>query len=233
MIATRLAVLARHLGHVPDKILDERALAEASGVPQAVVAALLAGRQVPPSDPDKRFVRRMAILRDSRRKANGRMYTHEEIAEGSHMSRQQCSALLAGERRPTARHQFHLERFFGVPDGFLTATDADALRRCLLDIELSLLRELFEQIATRAAAENRPTTAEKPSSPALPAPAERRRRREALGLRPADVAASVGVDAEEVRAWEEGRREPDGTVRVRYAAYLNAASGLAGLTEAQ
>lgn len=233
VVAARAAVLARRLGRAPEKVLDERALAEASGVPQPVVGALLAGRAVPPGDPDKRFIRRMAMLRDSRRKPNGRMYTHEEIAEGSHMSRQQCSALLAGERRPKARHQFHLERFFQVPDGFLTATDTDALRRCLLDIELALLRELLEQAGARGTAQGRPAAGEPNLRPPLPAPAERRRRREALGLAAADVAASVGVGAGEVIAWEEGRREPDGAVRVRYAAYLNAASGLAGLPEAQ
>ncbi|WP_320780490.1 helix-turn-helix domain-containing protein [Streptomyces sp. CRN 30] len=233
MIATRVAVLARHLGRAPETVLDERALARASGVSQSAVVSLLAGRAVPPGDPDQRFVRRMAVLRDVRRKADGRMYTHEEIAEGSHMSRQQCSALLAGERRPKARHQFYLERFFEVPDGFLTATDTDALRRCLLVIELALLRESFERTAARGPAPGRPAAAARPPCPALPAPAERRHRREALGLRTADVAADVGVGAEEVRAWEQGRREPDGAVRVRYAAYLNAASGLAGLSGAQ
>ncbi|WP_229858493.1 helix-turn-helix domain-containing protein [Streptomyces poonensis] len=258
VIAARVAILARQLGHPPEKVLEERALAEASGVPQYTVASLLAGRRPPPSDPEKRFVRRMAVLRDTRRKANGRMYTHEEIAEGAHMSRQQCSALLAGERRPKARHQFDLERFFQVPDGFLTATDTAALRRCLLDIELSLLRELFERHRTGDAREPRgatgprePRGAKGPSEPEgavrspsaatekppclcppLPAPAERRHRREALGLRLAEVAASVGVGVDEVRAWEEGRQEPDGAVRVRYAAYLRAASGLAGLSGA-
>ncbi|MFD7811647.1 helix-turn-helix domain-containing protein [Streptomyces sp. NPDC059785] len=230
VIASRVAALAVFLGHTPEKVLNERALAEASGVPRCTVADLLAGRAcgAGAGGPEERFLWRLRALRAAHRRPDGKPFSHDEIAERTRMSRQQCSALLSGTRRPTARHQFHLERFFHVPPGFLTATDDDALRRTLLEIELSLLRETADRAAAHAPPADPPRPAATRPCPPLPGPCERRARREALGLRLADVADTLAVETGQVRAWEAGQ-EPDGEARVRYARFLNAASGLAGL----
>jgi len=58
-----------------------------------------------------------------------------------------------------------------------------------------------------------------PAAP-LPPPKERRRLREAHALTQAQVASSVGVTRETVRAWEAGRTTPRGTKRVAYAKLL-------------
>ncbi|MFD3558032.1 helix-turn-helix domain-containing protein [Streptomyces goshikiensis] len=61
--------------------------------------------------------------------------------------------------------------------------------------------------------------------PALPAPGERRKLREAAHLTYEQVAATVGVTGTTVRSWELGRTEPRGRKRESYAAFL------AGLSE--
>ncbi|GAQ57857.1 helix-turn-helix domain-containing protein [Streptomyces acidiscabies] len=54
----------------------------------------------------------------------------------------------------------------------------------------------------------------------LPPPKERRRLREAHALTQAQVASTVGVTRETVRAWETGRTTPRGTTREAYARLL-------------
>ncbi|MGJ5890664.1 helix-turn-helix domain-containing protein [Streptomyces niveiscabiei] len=58
-----------------------------------------------------------------------------------------------------------------------------------------------------------------PTAP-LPPPKERRRLREAHALTQAQVASTVGVTRETVRAWEAGRTTPRGTKREAYARLL-------------
>ncbi|MET8977786.1 helix-turn-helix domain-containing protein [Streptomyces sp. NPDC004539] len=58
-----------------------------------------------------------------------------------------------------------------------------------------------------------------PAAP-LPPPKERRRLREAHALTQDQIASTVGVTRETVRAWEAGRTTPRGTKRVAYAKLL-------------
>ncbi|MFJ5776761.1 helix-turn-helix domain-containing protein [Streptomyces sp. NPDC093094] len=68
-----------------------------------------------------------------------------------------------------------------------------------------------------------------PATP-LPPPKERRRLREAGALTQAQLAARVGVSRETVRAWEAGRRTPQGRKGDAYAELLAELAGLAAGT---
>ncbi|MFJ6934969.1 helix-turn-helix domain-containing protein [Streptomyces sp. NPDC101132] len=137
----RVAELADKLGRAHAEVFDLRRLSEASGVPADVVRALLDGRPAGEPDVQARFLQRLALLRRTRVKPNGRRYTQQEIADGAGMSRQQAGALINGDRRPTMEHCDALQRFFGVHAGFLTAHDADALTDALLRTEQQLLQD--------------------------------------------------------------------------------------------
>ncbi|MGW9025742.1 hypothetical protein ACWGQ5_16325 [Streptomyces sp. NPDC055722] len=228
-IAARVAELAAFLGRSPGVLLDESALSAASGVPAAHVLCLLAGQPVAADTVEERFTRRLQALHSRRRKGNGKRFSHEEVAAQAQMSRQQYTALLGSTRRPTAEHQFHLEQFFGVPAGFLTAQDDDALCRILLEVELSLLRDIADGLNATSVSGESETVGEPPCA-ALPVPAKRSARRERLGLELSEVAQTLGVDSSEVQGWESGLN-PAGDVRARYVQFLDAASRLAGLAE--
>ncbi|MFS4096769.1 helix-turn-helix domain-containing protein [Streptomyces sp. AF1A] len=62
-------------------------------------------------------------------------------------------------------------------------------------------------------------TTQKSAGP-LPPPKERRRLRQARSLTQAQLAARLGVGRATVRAWESGRREPDGPEGAAYAELL-------------
>jgi transcriptional regulator with XRE-family HTH domain len=231
-IACRVACLAAVLGYSAEEVLDESALACSAGIPPESVARLLAGGQSCERGVEERFVQRLRDLHSTHVKPNGKKFLHREIAAQAQMSRQQVTALLAGERQPSAAHQFYLEEFFGVRHGYLTATDSDALCQSLSGIELTLHRELFKRFAALYVKQGSTNHAATTSGFPLPAPAEWRARREALGLDLPELAQSLGVDADTVRAWEEGY-EPGGGARNRYARFLDAASCLAGLIDHQ
>ncbi|QNP70673.1 helix-turn-helix domain-containing protein [Streptomyces roseirectus] len=71
----------------------------------------------------------------------------------------------------------------------------------------------------------------------LPPPKERRRLRVAHALTQAQIASTVGVTRETVRAWETGRTTPRGTKREAYARLLASlegeVTGVRGVTEPQ
>ncbi|MCA1600096.1 MAG: helix-turn-helix domain-containing protein [Acidobacteria bacterium] len=54
----------------------------------------------------------------------------------------------------------------------------------------------------------------------LPAPAERRRLRVTLGIQQQELAKELLVSVQTIWAWEQGRSEPTGVNRERYAAVL-------------
>jgi DNA-binding XRE family transcriptional regulator len=59
-----------------------------------------------------------------------------------------------------------------------------------------------------------------PQAAQLPEPPERERLRRAQGLTQAQVAEALGVTRGAVSAWEAGRYDPRGTVRIQYAELL-------------
>ncbi len=154
-VVARVTALADRLGVLHDEVFDGRRLSVASGVPQPVVKALLAGRTAGEPDVQARFLQRLDLLRRTRLKPNGRRYTQQEIADGAGMSRQQAGALINGDRRPTMEHCDAIQRFFGVHAGFLTAEDPEALASVLMRTEQELLQQLADR--ERAAARSERT----------------------------------------------------------------------------
>ncbi|MGH3905754.1 MAG: helix-turn-helix domain-containing protein [Pseudonocardiaceae bacterium] len=55
----------------------------------------------------------------------------------------------------------------------------------------------------------------------MPPPTERRRLRIALGIRQRELAEEISVSVQTVWAWEQGRSEPAGINRERYATVLS------------
>ena len=144
-VVTRVTALADRLGVPHAQVFDTGRLSAASGVPDSVVKALLAGRPAGEPDLQARFLRRLDLLRRTRLKPNGRKYTQQEIADGAGMSRQQAGALINGDRRPTMEHCDAIQRFFRVHAGFLTADDPDALATALQHVEQELLQQLADR----------------------------------------------------------------------------------------
>ncbi|MFH9127130.1 helix-turn-helix domain-containing protein [Streptomyces griseoaurantiacus] len=144
-VVARVTALADRLGVPHAQVYDTGRLCAASGVPESVVKALLAGRPAGEPDLQARFLRRLDLLRRTRLKPNGRKYTQQEIADGAGMSRQQAGALINGDRRPTMEHCDAIQRFFRVHAGFLTADDPDALATALQHIEQELLQQLADR----------------------------------------------------------------------------------------
>ncbi|WP_200262431.1 helix-turn-helix transcriptional regulator [Streptomyces sp. HSG2] len=143
-VVARVAALADRLGVPRREVFGIERLSVASGVPESVVHALLAGRPAGEPDVQARFLQRLDLLRRSRLKRNGRRYTQQEIADGTGMSRQQAGALINGDRRPTMEHCDAIQRFFGVHAGFLTAEDPEALASVLSHTEQELLQRLAD-----------------------------------------------------------------------------------------
>jgi transcriptional regulator with XRE-family HTH domain len=150
-VVARVTALADKLRVGHTEVFDTRRLSVASGVPEAVVKALLSGQRAGEPDVQARFLQRLDLLRRTRLKPGGRKYTQQEIADGAGMSRQQAGALINGDRRPTMEHCDAIQRFFRVHAGFLTAEDPEALASALMRAEQELLQQLADR--ERAAAE--------------------------------------------------------------------------------
>lgn len=155
-VVARVAALADRLDVPHTEVFDIGRLSAASGVPEAVVKALLSGRSAGEPEVQTRFVQRLDLLRRTRLKPNGRKYTQQEIADGAGMSRQQAGALINGDRRPTMEHCDAIQRFFRVHAGFLTAEDPEALANALRHTEQELLQSLADRERRAAAAADDP-----------------------------------------------------------------------------
>ncbi|MFJ8164286.1 helix-turn-helix domain-containing protein [Streptomyces sp. NPDC096136] len=159
----RIAGLGAKLGRGRDEVLDPEALNRACGVPLGVIRALLQGRAAGEPDIHARFRQRLDLLHETHRKADGRKFSHGEIARESGISRQQVQALLGGDRRPTMEHCSRLERFFNRPAGFLQSEDSEALGCALAAIEKALLQECQEHSERNALAAAAPAGAGRPA----------------------------------------------------------------------
>ncbi|MCX2969221.1 MULTISPECIES: XRE family transcriptional regulator [Streptomyces] len=153
----RLTLLTGESGPGGDA-LDVAALSYATGVPEPTVRALLAGEHVPEEDFAERVRRRIVFLRGTRPRPDGRPYSFKAIAESFGASGAALSALVNGKGAPLASTAAGIERFFGVPNGFLTAEATQALDAALqpvltrLEREADPLSEVKERYAVRGAA---------------------------------------------------------------------------------
>lgn len=142
---TRVTDLAAKLGRSPDGVLNPTQVHLATGVPVAVVETLLRGESAGEPDIQERFIQRLKVIRGLDEKGNKRKHSQVAIALHTGISRQQIHALINGDRRPTMDHCARIERFFGVPAGFLQSEDAAAVNNALLQTEKTLLEMLAER----------------------------------------------------------------------------------------
>ncbi|WP_053684412.1 helix-turn-helix transcriptional regulator [Streptomyces sp. WM4235] len=138
----RVVNLAARLGRSCEDVLDPGDLHLATGVPVAVVEALLRGENAGEPDIQERFMQRLEVIRATHVRENKRKHSQAQIAKTTGISRQQINALVNGERRPTMDHCARIERFFGRPAGFLQSLDAEAVANAVLPLENALLEEL-------------------------------------------------------------------------------------------
>ncbi|GAA5706166.1 hypothetical protein [Streptomyces avermitilis] len=151
--------LAETVGHIDlllegrtrGDVLDVHQLAIDSGEPEDVIAALLQGQTPPAEDIADRIIRRIELLRQTRRRPDGSRHSYEEIAASFGASRA-ALAKLANSRKnpkhtpaapegvqrparasgPLASTQAGIEKFFfGQPNGWLSAEPESALNAAL------------------------------------------------------------------------------------------------------
>ncbi|MFI9650639.1 hypothetical protein ACIHAA_30770 [Streptomyces sp. NPDC052040] len=171
-----LAETLRHIdsllvdGRNRHEVIDVPQLSVTSGVPQDVVEMLLTGRQAPAEDITDRIVRRIAHLRETRRRPDGSRHSYDEIASSFGATRASLSNLLSDRRNlrrtaqppretrqrparsggPLASTQAGVERFFfGEPNGWLSAEPESALNEALQPV-LTELRTAAGQHAYHA-----------------------------------------------------------------------------------
>ncbi|MGW4512254.1 hypothetical protein ACWEO4_09700 [Streptomyces sp. NPDC004393] len=139
-------------GKSRDDVLDVQQLSVNCGVPQDVVEMLLHGRHAPAENITDRLIRRIAHLRETRRRPDGSRHSYDEIASSFGATRASLSNLVNGRRSPRetvqpardvrrrtsrsggplASTQAGVERFFfGEPNGWLSAEPESALNEAL------------------------------------------------------------------------------------------------------
>lgn len=160
-------VLAETLSHIDSLLgegqsredaLDVQQLSIDSGVPQDVVKVLLNGQLAPAEDITDRIIRRIAHLRETRRRPDGSRHSYDEIASSFGATRASLSNLVnsrtkpkkkaptadSGQRQPRsggplASTQAGVERFFfGAPNGWLSAEPESALNEALQPVLATL-----------------------------------------------------------------------------------------------
>ncbi|MFE7778419.1 helix-turn-helix domain-containing protein [Streptomyces sp. NPDC057445] len=119
-------------------VIEIAHISHQTGITADRVLALLNGAAPGTESLDQVFRTRLAFLRDTRRKPNGKEYTLNELGTAAGVSGGQVHFLLKGERSPTLKVSDQLEKFFQVPAGFFTASESQALARALHPIHAQL-----------------------------------------------------------------------------------------------
>ncbi|MET9667632.1 XRE family transcriptional regulator [Streptomyces sp. NPDC006475] len=133
-----------------EDVLDVAALSFETGIPEETVTALLNGESVEEVELGERVSQRFRFLRETRpRPGDGKEFSLPEIAASFGASRQSLTPLAKGTGKPGLQHAFSIEKFFGVPTGFLTTEAVPALDRALQSV-LKDLRELHPLTALMA-----------------------------------------------------------------------------------
>ncbi|WP_225829201.1 helix-turn-helix transcriptional regulator [Streptomyces naphthomycinicus] len=111
-------------------VLDAQDLSWETGIPEHVVRSLLAGGRAEEISVAERVRQRLDLLRETRRREDGKKYTLEEIAAAAGVTRQTMSEW---HRRgmPSLESADRLRRFFSLPPGFFFADEPEALDEAL------------------------------------------------------------------------------------------------------
>ncbi|MFF8727623.1 XRE family transcriptional regulator [Streptomyces sp. NPDC015171] len=152
----RLGELTCRPGRLPET-LDVAGLSYRTGIPVGVVVDLLCGGRAAEATLDQRVRQRLDFIRESRRRPDGKRYSLDELARIAGTSRQWLS-VWRKSGMPSLEHADRLRRFFGLPAGFFTADEPEALCEALqpvlqdLEAEADPLRRLRESGLIRLAA---------------------------------------------------------------------------------
>ncbi|MFI6009177.1 XRE family transcriptional regulator [Streptomyces sp. NPDC051243] len=126
----RLEELTGQPGPRLAEVLDVADLSYRTGIPTETVAALLAGRSVPETSLSDRVRQRLDFVRETRRRPDGKRYSLDELARIAGTSRQWLSEWRRSGL-PSLEHADRIRRHFGLPAGFFTADEAEALHTAL------------------------------------------------------------------------------------------------------
>jgi transcriptional regulator with XRE-family HTH domain len=155
-VLERLGELTGRPGRLPE-VLDVADLSYRTGIPVGVVAELLAGGAAPEAELAERVRQRLDFIRENRRRPDGKRYSLGELATIAGTSRQWLSEWRKSGL-PSLEHTDRLRRFFGLPPGFFTADEPEALYEALqpvlqgLEAQADPLSRLRESGLVRLAA---------------------------------------------------------------------------------
>ncbi|MER7182670.1 XRE family transcriptional regulator [Streptomyces hyaluromycini] len=155
-VLERLGELTGRPGRLPE-VLDVADLSYRTGIPVGVVAELLAGGAAPEAGLAERVRQRLDFIRENRRRPDGKRYSLGELAAIAGTSRQWLSEWRKSGL-PSLEHTDRLRRFFGLPAGFFTADEPEALYEALqpvlqgLEAQADPLSRLRESGLVRLAA---------------------------------------------------------------------------------
>ncbi|MFF7474871.1 helix-turn-helix domain-containing protein [Streptomyces sp. NPDC008092] len=128
-VLERLGELTGRPGRLCE-VLDVADLSYRTGIPVGVVAELLAGGPAPEGGLAERVRQRLDFIREHRRRPDGKRYSLGELATIAGTSRQWLSEWRKSGL-PSLEHTDRLRRFFGLPPGFFTADEPEALCEAL------------------------------------------------------------------------------------------------------
>ncbi|WP_030744743.1 helix-turn-helix transcriptional regulator [Streptomyces sp. NRRL S-31] len=138
-VLDRLGELTGRPGRLPEA-LDVAGLSYRTGVPVGVVVDLLSGGRATETSLAERVRRRLDFIRETRRRPDGKRYSLDELARIAGTSRQWLSEWRKSGM-PSLEHADRLRRFFGLPAGFFTADEPEALHEALQPVLQSLEAE--------------------------------------------------------------------------------------------
>ncbi|OIJ93609.1 hypothetical protein [Streptomyces monashensis] len=122
-------------------VLDIEDLSQRTGIPSETVVVLLEGGRVEETSVNDRVRQRLAFLRETRRRPDGRRYTLEELGKITGGVTRQTMQKWRDNGTPSIEAADLLRRYFDLPAGFMTADEPEALNEALQP----QLRELGEQ----------------------------------------------------------------------------------------
>ncbi|MEU1159581.1 XRE family transcriptional regulator [Streptomyces sp. NPDC005921] len=128
-VLERLGELTGRPGRLSE-VLDVAELSYRTGIPVGAVAELLVGRAAPEAGLAERVRQRLDFIRENRRRPDGKRYSLGELAAIAGTSRQWLSEWRKSGL-PSLEHTDRLRRFFGLPPGFFTADEPEALYEAL------------------------------------------------------------------------------------------------------